>query len=217
MSKNKVLKIKLFIVILLFSLNGFAQRIKTSDVLKISDSIILSNSNPYLNQFFTVNVGTYYSYKKRNRKTTGKFLFKNRLKRNVIEIWINYSFLYQPSQNIRGGLWVKLNKNLELIEPISLDFIPKFLWNNDKSNFISIERAKEIATKHFEKSGIKIDEPELMFNEKSKSWVFLVINKLNEVQNIHNKPSGNTEVIKVDAVTGEIIEKFDGYYGLIIR
>ena len=45
----------------------------------------------------------------------------------------------------------------------------------------------------------------------------LLINKINEFKNAVNKPSGNTEVLKINAETGKILEKFDGYYGLIIR
>lgn len=56
-----------------------------------------------------------------------------------------------------------------------------------------------------------------MYNDKTNSYVYIVHNKLNEKPNSANKPSGNTEVIKVDAITGNIVEKFDGYYGLIIR
>ena len=56
-----------------------------------------------------------------------------------------------------------------------------------------------------------------MFNDKTKSYVYIIVNKLNEFPNAANKPSGNTEVIKIDALKGNIVEKFDGYYGLIIR
>ena len=211
------MRTKLLLLTFFISLNGIAQRIKTADVLRVSDSIILQNTNSNLFPFFSVNVGSYYSYEKGKRSTTGKFLSKRKLKKHVNEIWVLYSFKYSKITGVKGGTWVKLNKKVKLIEPISVDFIPQFLWNNTKSNFISNEIAYKIAAGNFEKEGIKIDEPELYFDEKFNSYVYVVINKLNEFKNADNKPCGNTEVLKINAETGKILEKFDGYYGLIIR
>ena len=211
------MRTKLLLLTLFISTNGIAQRIKTADVLRVSDSIILQNTNSSLFPFFSVNVGSYYSYEKGKRSITGKFLSRRKLKKHVNEIWVLYSFKYPKIDGIKGGTWIKLSKKLKLIEQVHLEFIPQFLWNDKDSNFISKEIAFKIAVENFKKEGIKIDEPELHFDEKLNSYIYLVINKLNEFKNSVNEPAGNTEGLKINAETGKIVESFDGYYGLIIR
>lgn len=98
-----------------------------------------------------------------------------------------------------------------------MEFIPNFLWKNQETNFIPKEIALKIAVENFKKDGIKIENPELFFDIKLKLYVYMITNKLNEYQNSAGKPSGNTEVIKINAENGKIAETFDGYYGLIIR
>ncbi|WP_313100149.1 hypothetical protein [Epilithonimonas sp.] len=207
-----------FIFLLIFSfIINHAQKLKTSDVLKASDSILLQKTNPELFNFFTLSVGSYYKYSKKNTVKIGKFLSKKRLKNEVLEIWVAYNFNYPNIIGVRGGNWVKLDSKLNLIEPISLEFIPNFLWKKQNSNFISTELALKIAIENFKKNGIKIEKPELFYDYKIKLYVYMITNKLNEYKNAADKPSGNTEVIKINAENGKIVETFDGYYGLIIR
>jgi len=207
-------KMKVFYLILISfcSFNLAAQKINKSEIIKISDSIILSNTNSHLMEFFNSTEGSYCRYK------NGKIIKIDKLDLSQIqEIWVHYKFNHPELSPISNGLWVKLDEDFKLIEPLDLKFIPEFLWKNEAKNFITKEKAKQIAISKFEKKGIKIDDAELMYNDKTNSYVYIVYNKLNEKPNSANKPSGNTEVIKVDAITGNIVEKFDGYYGLIIR
>ena len=117
-------------------MNLTAQRIKKSEVLKISDSILLANTNSNLIQFFTETEGSYYKYKKGENNRIGKFVTQNKLKNNIKEIWVHYSFKYSKIAGISNGIWVKLDQNLKLIEPLNLEFIPEFLWKNKESNFL---------------------------------------------------------------------------------
>ncbi len=213
----KNLRTKLLLLSLFISLNGIAQRLKTSNVLRVSDSIILQNTNSNLFSYFSVDDGSYYLYEKGKRSTTGKFLERRKLKKNVNEIWVLYFFNYSKIAGLKARTWVKLNNELKLIEPVLLEFIPQFLYDDQNSNFISKEIALKIAVENFKEQGIKIDEPELRFDYKLNSYIYLVINKLNEFKNSANEPAGRTEVLKINAKTGEIAERFDGYYGLIIR
>jgi len=206
----------IFFLIFSFIINH-AQKLKTSDILKASDSILLQKTNPELFDFFSLSVGSYYKYSKKNTVKIGKFLSKKRLKNKVLEIWVAYDFNYPDIKGVRGGNWVKLDSRFNLIEPISLEFIPSFLWKKQESNFISKELALKIATENFKKNGIKIEKPELFFDNKLKLYVYMITNKLNEYKNSADRPSGNTEIIKINAENGKIAETFDGYYGLIIR
>ena len=207
-----------FIFLLIFSfIINHAQNLKTSDVIKASDSILSKNINSELFHFFTVSDGSYYKYSIDNSTKIGKFKYDKKLKKQIDEIWIHYHFKYPKIDGIKGGTWVKLDSKLNLIETISLEFIPNFLWKNQESNFISKELALKIAVENFKKDGIKIENPELFFDIKLKLYVYIITNKLNEYKNSAGKPSGNTEVIKINAENGNIAETFDGYYGLIIR
>lgn len=211
------LKVFFLIVLSLCSLNLTSQSISKSEILKISDSIVIANTNSHLFKFFTSTEGSYYRYKNREVTKIGKFDSSQKLRNEIQEIWVHYKFNHPEINGVSNGLWVKLDENLKLIEPLDLIFIPEFLWKNQSSNFISKEKAKQIAISKFRNKGIKIDDAELMYNEKSKSYVYIIFNKLNEIPNSANQPSGSTEVIKVDAITGKIVERFDGIYGLIIR
>ncbi|MGA9212831.1 hypothetical protein [Kaistella sp.] len=211
------MKLKFKILFAFFSILGNAQNLKTSNILKVSDSILLQNTKSNLFPFFKFSDGSYYKYSKGIYERTGKFITNKKIKNNVTEIWVLYSFKYPKIEGVKGGTWIKLDKNLNLIEPVSLEFIPEFLRKNERSNFIPKEVAYNIAIENFIKEGIKIENPELFFDKNQNAYVYMIINKLNEYKNFANKPAGNTEVIKINAENGKIVEKFDGYYGLIIR
>lgn len=207
----------LILLTLIFSLSVSAQKIQTERILKVSDSILLANTNEELFKQYEVSVGSYYKYQRNKYITTGKFLSKKALKSKTTEIWVLYHFNYSKIKGIRGGTWIKLDNNLKLIDSIELEYIPDFLWKGEPCNFISKEKALELGIKEFEKNGIEIKEPVLEYNKKHQSYIYTVTNILTKMKNQIGKDAGQTEVVILEAVSGRLIEKYDGAYGIIIR
>lgn len=209
-------------LILLFLLSSScltlsAQRLKTQYVIKVADSLLRENTNPEIFKHFLGYEGSYQKFKEGKFYSTRSFIHKKKLKRNVEEIWILYHFNYPKVDGLRHGAWIKLDKNLKLIEPINLNFIPEFLWKNRESNFISKQEALKIGIKNFKESGIKLNEPSLEFNKETNSFNFRVENVLTKSKNIMGKDTGEMEVLLIDPISGEIKERKKAIYGVIIR
>ena len=211
------MKIKISFFLLFFFLFFYSQKMKTIDVLTSSDGILSNEVGKDLFKSFTISEGSYYRYQKNGKYTaTAKFLGKKKLHKNVLEIWILYHFQNEKLGNARNGIWVKLDKNLNLIEPLNIKFIPDFLKNNQPSNFISNENAENIINS-LKQNGLEISKPVLSFNEKSEKYVYYSINKLTKVKNGIGQDAGSTEIITIDALDGKLLSIENGVYGLIIR
>ena len=194
-----------------------AQRIETQEIIRISDSILLANTNGRIFDCFQISVGSYYKYQSKNRLAIGKFLEKRKLKSNVKEIWVLYSFMCRE-EGVRGGVWVKLDNNLKLIEPLDLDFIPKFVWENRPSDFMTKQKALKQGISYFRNDGIAIWEPELEYNVKLKRYIYRITNVLTKAKDIFTgKDIGNAETAIIDAYSGELLDIQEWTYGLIIR
>jgi hypothetical protein len=210
------------LVIILMLINSLiianAQQIKVDKVIKVSDSIMIANTNENLFKFFMISEGSYYKYLKDGKKlSTGKFLNINKLDKNTMEIWVLYHLIYPKVEGVNGGVWVKLDFKLKPIEKLDLSFVPGFLWNNDSCNFISKQEVLKIGIKSFQKGGIEIDEPILGYSESFKRYTYTITNKLTKTKNQMDKDAGQSENVRIDAITGELLERFDSPYGVIIR
>lgn len=212
------MKLKNIFIFLIFPIFLFSQKIKTENVIKVSDSILKLEVGENLFKYFSISEGSYYKYRKNEKtETTGKFLSKKRLNKNITEIWVLYHFECLELQNARSGLWIKLNEELNLIETLKIEFIPEFLKNNLPSNFVTNENAEKIIEKSLKQKGFEISKPELKFDEKKGKYIYYSINKLTKSKNANGKDSGETEIIEIDALNGEVLSIKKGYYGIIIR
>jgi len=195
-----------------------SQKLETKEVIRVSDSILKVAVGENLFSYFKISEGSYYKYKKsNNHENYGKFISEKRLRKNVSEIWVLYHFEHEQLQDARSGLWIKLNQELKLIEPLSINFIPEFLKNNLDSNFISNSKAEEIAIKSFKEKGFEISKPKLTFDDKSAKYLYYSVNKITKTKNQNGQDTGETEIIRIDAITGKIVSLEKGHYGLIIR
>ncbi len=209
----------IFLLLLLSIFNStIAQKTSTDEIIRISDSIMTAQVGTNLKQYFEISAGSYYRYVKPNKTISyGKFLNHKRVKKNVQDIMVLYSFNYKAIKGVKGGVWITLDKNLNLISIGDLNFIPEFLKNKSESNFILPEEAREIAINSFKENGFEIENAELSYNSKLKKYTYSVCNKLTKVKNSAGKDSGEMEIVEIDAVYGSIIENRKGIYGLIIR
>lgn len=211
-----------FLVMLIFfnSQVFYGQRIKTNDVIEISRNYIKDTvGNDLINFFnFLEPSGSYYKIKKKNKgyQPSKGFGRNQKIKKNVTEIWALWNFNFPEIRGINCGLWVKLDSNMKLIEPLDLDFIPAFLWKNEPSTFIGIEKAKEIGENIKTKTEFGTDEPKLMFDYREKIYIYEIWNKKTQIVDYDSKKHGVLEVIIIDATTGNVLKVTNGYYGKII-
>lgn|SRR5690606_5681533 len=209
---------KYYLILFLFPVFIFGQRIETEKVLKVADSIILSHigESERIFKYFSITTG-HFKYKNGKYNSSKHLLSRKKLKKSTYEIWVLYHFNYPEVEGVRGGTWVKLDKNLKLIEDIDLSFIPDFVWEKEPSNFITKQKALKIGIDNFENDGIQINEPILEFNKDYKKYTYSIGNVLTKSKNSIGKDTGEIEMIIIDAISGNFLERNDIVYGVIIR
>jgi hypothetical protein len=205
----------ILIALLLLSVNATSQTTTTKQAVAVADNILKIKIGDRLYAYFSLSNGTYYTYVDRHkRQATGKFLSTKKLPKSFTTLNFLYHFDYPE---IKGGLWLIVDKDFKLIDTLSFDFIPPFLAQNKTSDFMSIDTALAIAKTNFKQKGFEITTPELSYNDKLKQYTFTTYNKLTKTLNQAGKDSGEMEIVEVNASTGKIERIAKGYYGIIIR
>jgi len=208
------------ILILFLSIGLNAQRLKTQDIIDLSEKYLIEAVGQGLFEYFkpTENISYYKLPANRFGFENSKLLKKNRrIRKNWTSILVFWHFNYPEVDGIRSGVWVKINKQLELYEPIELDFIPKFVWEKRTCDFITIEEAIEIGKQNLTKTKFDRTKPKLSFDSKRKEYIYKIINKLTSEKDIYGKERGMTEILEINALTGKAYELKQGYHGIIIR
>ena len=209
----------IFILLLLLSLGLNAQRLKTEEITDLSEKYLREAVGQDLLKYFkpTENISYYKLPANRFGFENTKKLKKNRrIRKNWTKIWVFWNFNFPEVSGVRSGLWVKINKKLELKEPIELDYIPKFVWKKRPSDFISVEKAKLIGDKHLTKTEFGRENPKLKFDDKRSEYIYEIWNKKTQEIDLDGKKHGVLEIIKISALTGKVIEITNGYYGKIL-
>ncbi len=208
-----------FILLLLFTLGLNAQQLRTEKIIDLSEKYLREAVGQDLLKYFepTENISYYKLPANRFGFENTKKLKKNgRIRKNWTKIWVFWNFNYPEVNGVRSGLWIKLNKKLGLIEPIELDYIPKFVWKKRPSDFISVEKAKLIGDKHLTKTELGRENPKLKFDDKKSEFIYEIWNKKTQEIDLDEKKHGVLEIIKISALTGKVIEITNGYYGKIL-
>jgi len=213
-------KLIIFFLLLSTSIGINSQRLKTEEIIKLSEKYLLDAVGENLFQYFkpTENISYYKLPANRFGFENSKLLKKNRrIRKNWTSIIVFWHFNYPKIDGIRSGVLVKINKQLELLEPIGLEFVPEFVWENRTSDFITIQEAIKIGNQILTKTKFDRTEPKLSFDNKRKEYIYTIINKLTNKKDIYGKESGITEILEINALTGKPYELKKGYHGIIIR
>jgi len=185
------------------------QTYKTKYIIDKADSILKFRVGDALYQYFTYNTNSYYKYRGFNNKSHGQALIKSKktkgkfIKANV-RFWFDYSLI----KGIYGIAHLNFDSNLNLIDSLTLDFIPDFLWNNKKCNFISSDTALKIAIDSIKEKGLFEIKPFLHFDSKHRRYVYEINNILKQKKgeiNYIEYTESLIEVIRVDAISKEIL------------
>lgn len=207
---KKLLLIGLFFI----ATNANSQRITTRKIVEICDSIIKSKVGENLSQYFTITTGHIYTEKSKYSKT---FLNKKRTSRLFKSINILYHFDYPKIKGIRGGVWLNVDKDFNLIDTLNFDFIPKFIVENKPSEFISIDSAMTVIKLNIKPNDYKISLPNLAYNYKIRQYTYISTHDLTVILDDTGKDIGEYEIIEVNAMTGNIVSVDKGYKGIRIR
>ncbi|MGC4099971.1 hypothetical protein [Ferruginibacter sp.] len=202
--------------LLLFCFTTYAQRTKKAVV--IADSILRSQIGDRLFQYFSVSGGSYYSYAgRKGKQRTWRFLQKKRLPKSFVTLNFLYHFDYPKIEGVRGGLWLIVDKDFQLIDSLNFEFIPKFIVENKPSEFISVDSASAIVQSNSKPNSYKVSIPILSYDEKSKQYIYTASHTLTVVLNATGKDMGDFEVIEINATTGNIINISKVNKGTVIR
>jgi len=184
-----------------------SQRLKAEDVNTLSKQHLLKAVGPDLMTYFkSTNDISYYTLpKNRYGYEKSKLLKRNkRIRKKWTYIYIFWHFKYPEIEGIRSGFWVKFDKELKLIEPINLDFIPPFLWNKEPSNFISKKEATQIGNQHLSMYKLERSAPKLTFDRRRKKYIYTLTNRLPNSANSWGLEYSCLEILVLSAVSGEV-------------
>lgn len=215
--------ISIFLLALTTTFTAICQRTETNQAIEVSKKLLFDTTSEGIFKYFSFGYdnGSYYKCGDRQKKygyiPTRTLLPDKRLKNGWTEIWVRYDFNYPEVKGLKSATWVKLTKDLHLVEPIQLDFIPTFIWENEGSNFISEQTAAEIASKQLKDTTLGRSAPSLFFDKNLKRYIYTITNNLTKSVGHNGKDIGMMEILKIDAETAVVIEKTTGAYGFYIR
>jgi hypothetical protein len=210
-------------------MSSYGQSYDTQVIINKADSILRQNVNDSIYKYFVFDSSSYYEFSGffRSSDFIGEYkgflnswgvkrLLKNkRSKGHFKETDVRFRFNYTPFKGIKGMGFVRFDSLLNLREPPYLAFIPDFLWKEKSCDFISYEKALIIAQNSFKYKGIEPISQYLEYDSEYKRYIYIIDNTLTKSTDLYGHDTGETEVVKIDAVTGEILDYYKGWYGPI--
>ena len=201
-------------VIFLISIHPiYCQKYDTKYIIYKADSILHKVVGDSLYKYFTYDTNSYYEYIDESGKTSWETLNEfPETKGDFVEIDVRFDFIYPLIEEIRGFSSVRFDKELIFKDSIYLDFIPDFLKENRKCDFISSERALEIAKNIFTHEGEYEIDASLNYNSNIYRYVYYVNVILKKYNEETDDEFGYIEYVIVDALNGEVLEHQFGQY-----
>ena len=212
LDKNLMQKISFLIFFCFILISSFGQRYKTVDIIKKTDSLIISmvgqdvfNEHYQLDTTFKIDPGQ-LTYDKEQGIRHISLTSKNTRRFKFISV--DYVFYLKKYEQPAVLTRLILDKDLNPKYPVDTSFIPKFILQKTKHNFLSKEQALNIAKSKFKKQGLKI-ESRIYYDPQQKGYVWEITNVLKEFAG----GSRSVEFIKIDPITGETIKILDALQG----
>ena len=156
------MKLISFIIFFCFILiSSFGQRHKTVDIIKKADSLILSmvgqdvfNEHYQLDSIFEIGPVQLAYDKEQEIKHLS---LTSKITRRFKFISVDYIFYLKKFEQPMVQTRIILDKDLNSKNPVDISFIPQFILQKTKNNFLSKEQALNIAKTKFKKQGLKIE------------------------------------------------------------
>ena len=201
----------IFSICTILSISAFGQTYLTSDIRATADSILRIYIGDSIFQHHCVyDTNTYYEYKSRWGKTKWETLNKfRRTKGKFVKVdmrwFVGFPYPQCPVFKIGGMTSFVLDSHLKPTGKPYLDFVPDFYWQNDSCQLLNKEQALTIARRQKLKPGIGSLYSLIKYDIESKRFTWEVSQTLWIKKDTHENDYGDSEVVTIDAITGEII------------
>jgi hypothetical protein len=213
--------IKILIIFVFLPTLLFGQKYKTAFIIAKADSIINNYLGDSLFTYVKYDTKTYYEYKTISGKLHKETLNKiKKTKGTFVSVNMRW-FLEIPYPDcpildtIRGMTFLMLDSNLKPTNKPNLEFIPDFYWSKSNCNFITRDKALTIAKGQILKRGIDPIEINIEYNFTEKKYLWIISNYLTKEKDFQNTACGEVELVRIDAISGKIMEHETTWYGPI--
>ena len=208
-------------LLLVSSSGAWGQRYPTAQVRATADSVLRQRLGSALYVQTRYAAETYYFYRNwLGREKTRVLTAHRTTKGHILRVDVRYDArLYAGGcpavDTIRGTAFVYLDGQLRLRETPHLAFIPDFVWQQVPCALLTREQALDIGRQAPLQKGLAAPTASLSYDTATKAFSWEVHNYLTRRSDYTNSPTGNVEVVKIDAATGRIVEHQTQWYGPI--
>ncbi len=185
----------------------FGQHYYAANIIKKADSILKSTVGQRIfEQYYRYDSLSYYGYKNIFGRPKWKALTdRKRTKGKFTDMSVRYDFCIRKYGCPCNSTSISFDSKLNLTRPLNLDFVPKYILNNDSCNFISDTVALSISLTNFKEKGVKPVKIGLQWDYLKQIYIWSASNILSEYKNWLGEPYGKVETIDIDALSGKII------------
>ena len=193
---------------------GKKHRLKTADIIALSDSILKERTGDMLFKYCRLDNGSYYSYKKSDKTRYKLLAGTEKLPKRFVEAHLTYNFQMPYPEcpdydTVTGSITITLQKQDTLLlvaRTPDLSFIPEPAKTREKCKVIDSHEALAIAKKDTVKLGVTKPYARLEYDVVSGSFRWIVESLLWNERDFQNDIPAQKDRVLIDAVSGAVIE-----------
>jgi hypothetical protein len=207
LDKKLMRKIRLAILFCSITNFSFGQKYYTDEIIKKADSIIIATvGQKIFKEHYKFDSASYFETKTSFNDVLIKTLTKTKKTKGEIK-FINVRYTFYIKKFEQPFVWTGLlfDKDLNLKKPVDTSFIPKFILQGRRNDFLIKENVLQIAKSKFVKKGIKPIETSLTYDHNKNIYVWTVVNIINEWKGYKGETSKEIELLEINAEKGDII------------
>jgi len=198
-------RLGLILIFFVSSNLSIAQSYPTDSVIRVAKSYLQEAVGDELISYFELHPGSWYTYISnagkekyvkfsKSKNTKGKFVQSK-------HIWfkLNHPKFQHNLSNSDKIITVHVDSNLNLMDTIQINKIPKFLLDNQLSEWISEEDLDNIALNSFKRKPLQAFCKTLYFDRDKNEYVFIIYNFIENLDGF-----SNLEIIEIEPYSGKV-------------
>lgn len=193
---------------------GKKHKLKTGDIVTISDSILKDHTGEMLFKYCKLDNGSYYSYRKGDKTRYQLLAGTEKLPRRFAEAYLSYTFQMPYPEcpdydTIMGNIIITLQKQDTLLIVTGtpdLSFIPQAAKTRERCNLIGSQEALAAAKKDTIKLGVTKPYARLEYDMVSASFRWIVESLLWNERDFQNDIPAQKDRVIVDATLGTVLD-----------
>lgn len=199
---------------------GLAQHYPAVRVQAVADSLLRQQVGPALWAQSHYQARTFYYA----RNSSGKERYwalpaGRKTKGHLRRIEVRYNLQLSPAgcaaiDTLAGPVLVALDARLHLMEALTLAFVPDFLWHGEPCALLGRALALALAQADSLQPGLGPPTAFLTYHPTTKTFTWSVYNYLTR-DSRYLYPTGNVEVVDINAATGQVLQHKTRWYGPI--